>query len=131
VPGSLSPRACDISGQQLPGVSKWAFSYGAEYNLPAKLLGKEGQVYLGADGNYRSSWNSNASPSIYTNVDGYALTNLRAGFRAPGFDIYGWVRNVFNVNYLELLQVSPGNVGLIAGTPGDQRTFGGTVKFSF
>ena len=131
VPGALSPRACDISGQQLPGVSKWAFSYGAEYNLPAKLLGKEGQVYLGADGNYRSDWNSNASPSIYTKVDGYALTNLRAGFRAPGFDIYGWVRNVFNVNYLELLQVSPGNVGLIAGTPGDQRTFGGTVKFSF
>ena len=23
------------------------------------------------------------------------------------------------------------NVGLIAGTPGDQRTWGGTIKFSF
>ena len=55
VPGSLSPRACDISGQALPGVSKWAFSYGAEYNVPAKLLEKDGQVYFGVDGNYRSS----------------------------------------------------------------------------
>jgi iron complex outermembrane receptor protein len=30
-----------------------------------------GQVYLGIDGNYRSDWNSNASPSI-TKVEGYA-----------------------------------------------------------
>ena len=131
VPGSLSPRQCDISGQALPGVSKWAFSYGAEGNRPARLLGKAGQVYLGVDGNYRSDWQSNASPSRYTVIDGYALTNLRLGFRGEGLDIYGWVRNAFAVNYLELLQVAPGNVGLIAGQPGDPRTFGGTVKISF
>ncbi|RZJ96222.1 MAG: TonB-dependent receptor [Novosphingobium sp.] len=81
VPGALSPRACDISGQGLPGVSKYAFSYGAEYNIPVNLLDKEGQIYLGVDGNYRSDWNSNASPSRYTKVEGYALTNFRAGFR--------------------------------------------------
>jgi len=131
VAGGLSPRSCDISGQQLPGVSKWSFAYGAEYNVPAKLFGKEGQVYFGVDGNYRSDWNSNASPSIYTKVDGYALTNFRAGFRGDGVDVFGWVRNAFDVNYIELLQVAPGNTGLIAGTAGDQRTFGGTIKFSF
>jgi iron complex outermembrane receptor protein len=131
VPGALSPRQCDISGQGLPGVSKWSFAYGAELNAPVELLDKEGQVYLGVDGNYRSSWNSNASPSIYTKVDGYALTNFRAGFRGDGFDVFGWVRNAFDVNYIELLQVAPGNVGLIAGTPGDERTWGGTIKFSF
>jgi iron complex outermembrane receptor protein len=131
VPGALSPRQCDISGQNLPGVSKWAFSYGAEYNIPLNLLDKEGQAYLGVDGNYRSHWNSNASPSIYTDVKGYALTNFRAGFRGDGFDVFGWVRNAFDVNYIELLQVAPGNVGLIAGQAGDQRTWGGTIKFSF
>ena len=31
----------------------------------------------------------------------------------------------------ELLQVAPGNVGLIAGTPGDARTWGGTIKINF
>ncbi|AMK24031.1 MULTISPECIES: TonB-dependent receptor [unclassified Sphingobium] len=128
---SLSPRACDISGQGLPGVSKWAFSYGAEYNIPVTLLAKEGQIYLGVDGNYRSHWNSNASPSIYTQVKGYALTNVRAGFRGEGFDIFGWVRNAFDVNYIENLQVAPGNTGLIAGQPGDPQTWGGTIKFSF
>ena len=131
IPGSLSPRQCDISGQGLPGVSKWAFSYGAEANLPAHLLDKDGQVYVGVDGNYRSDWQSNASPSVYTKVEGYALTNFRLGFRAEGLDIYGWVRNAFNVDYLELLQVAPGNTGLIAGQTGDPRTFGGTVKISF
>ena len=131
VAGSVSPPFVDISGADLPGVSKWSFSYGAEYNLPANLLGKEGQIYLGVDGNYRSKWNSNATPSIYTEVKGYALTNLRAGFRGEGFDVFGWVRNAFDLKYIELLQVAPGNVGLIAGTPGDQRTWGGTIKFSF
>ena len=131
VPGAPSPRQCDISGQDLPGVSKWAFSYGAEYNIPVTLLAKEGQVYLGVDGNYRSHWNSNASPSRYTDVKGYALTNFRAGFRGEGFDVFGWVRNAFDVNYIENLQVAPGNTGLIAGQVGDPRTWGGTLKFSF
>ena len=131
VAGSLSPRQCDISGQQLPGVSKWAFSLGAEVNAPVTLLDKDGQVYLGVDGNYRSKWNSNASPSIYTEVKGYALANIRVGFRGEGFDVFGWVRNAFDKKYIELLQVAPGNVGLIAGTPGDPRTWGGTLKFSF
>ncbi|MES2339021.1 MAG: TonB-dependent receptor [Pseudomonadota bacterium] len=131
VPGALSPRQCDISGAALPGVSKWAFSYGAEANLPVTLLAKEGQIYAGIDGNYRSHWNSNASPSIYTNVEGYALTNLRAGFRGQGFDAFVWVRNAFDVDYIETLQVAPGNTGLIAGQPGDPQTWGGTLKFKF
>ncbi|MES2157253.1 MAG: TonB-dependent receptor [Pseudomonadota bacterium] len=131
VAGALSPRQCDISGRALPGVSKWAFSYGAEVNTPVTLLAKEGQIYLGVDGNYRSHFQSNASPSIYTRINGYALTNVRAGFRGEGFDVFGWVRNAFDVNYMELLQVAPGNVGLIAGQPGDPQTWGGTIKFSF
>jgi len=131
VPNTASPRQCDISGQRLPGVSKWAFSYGAEANAPVELFAKDGQLYFGVDGNYRSHWNSNASPSIYTNVKGYALTNFRVGFRGDGIDVFGWVRNAFDVNYIELLQVAPGNTGLIAGTAGDPRTWGGTIKVSF
>jgi iron complex outermembrane receptor protein len=130
-PGALSPRNCDISGQRLPGVSKFAFAYGAEVNTPATLLDKEGQVYLGVDGNYRSGFSSNPSESIYTNVKGYALTNVRVGFRGQGFDLYGWLRNAFDVHYFDLLQVAPSNVGLIAGQPGDPRTWGATLKVSF
>lgn len=130
-PGGRSPANCDISGQPLPGVSKWAVSYGAEVNTPLTLLAADGQLYVGFDGNYRSTFSSNPSPSVYTNIHGYALSNYRVGFRSDNFDIYGWVRNVFDVQYFELLQVAPSNVGLIAGQPGDPRTLGATIKVTF
>lgn len=131
-PGGLSPASCDISGQRLPGVSKWSLSYGAEGNVPARLLGQDGEIYLGVDGSYRSNFSSNPSPSAYTWIGGYALTNLRLGFRTPGgLNLFGWVRNAFDVNYFEMLSVASGNTGLIVGSPGDPRTFGGTVKVEF
>ena len=132
VPGSLSAANCDVSGQRLPGVSEWAFSYGAEVNAPVGLFGKEGEVYLGADGNYRSEFSSNPSPSIYTWIDGYALTSFRLGFRSDdGINIYGWVRNAFDVDYFEQLNFGSSNTGLIAGNLGEPRTWGGTIRVEF
>jgi iron complex outermembrane receptor protein len=131
VPGN-SPANCDISGARLPGVSKWAFSLGAEGNVPAKLLGQDGELYLGVDGSYRTSFSSNPSPSAYTWVDGYALTNLRLGFRTDkGLNVFAWVRNAFDANYFEQLAVPSGNTGLIVGSAGDPRTWGGTIKIEF
>ncbi|MFM7350223.1 MAG: TonB-dependent receptor [Erythrobacter sp.] len=131
-PGGLSPANCDISGQRLPGVSKWALSFGAEGNLPGSVFGKAGQFYLGYDGSYRSNFFSNGSPSAATLVKGYSLSNVRAGFRTDdGLNIFAWVRNAFDQNYYEQLFIAPGNTGLIAGLPGDPRTWGATVSVSF
>jgi len=131
-PGGLSPANCDISGQRLPGVSKWSLSFGAEGNVPGEVLGKTGEFYLGYDGSYRSNFSSNPSPSAYTNIDGYSLSNFRAGFRTDdGLNIFAWVRNAFDENYFEQLFVAPGNTGLIAGLPGDPRTWGATVSVNF
>ncbi len=105
--------------------------FGAETNIRATLLAQGGQVYRGVDGSYRSHRNANASPSIYTDVKGYALTNFGVGFRADGFDIFGRVCNACDLYYSETLQVAPGNVGLIADQPGDPRTRSGTIKVSF
>jgi iron complex outermembrane receptor protein len=130
-PGANSPANCNVSGSWLPGISKWAFSWGAEYNLPATLLGREGQVYAGYDANYRSKFSSNASRSIYTDIDGYSIHNFRLGFRTDRFDLFGWVRNAFDADYFESLAVTPGNTGLISAQMPDPRTFGGTIKFQF
>lgn len=132
VPGSLSPANCDVSGQVLPGVSKWAASWGAEGNVPSTLFGEAGQFYAGYDASYRSRWSSNPSPSIYTYVDGYSLHNFRAGFRTERFDAFAWVRNAFDQNYIDLLLAGTGgNTGLIAAQVGDPQTWGGTIRFNF
>ncbi|HEX7821247.1 MAG TPA: TonB-dependent receptor [Sphingobium sp.] len=132
VAGELSPLVCNISGQWLPGISKWAGSFGFEYNVPLSLYGKDGEIYFGYDGSYRSKFSSNASRSVYTDVDGYSLSNIRFGFRADnGLNFFGWVRNVFDQNYYEQLATTPSNTGLIAGQPGDPRTYGVTLKTNF
>ncbi len=131
-PGTNSPANCDISGQSLPGVSKWVFSYGAEANAPVTFLRQEGEIYLGVDANTRSSFSSNPTPSIYTQVAGYTIANFRAGFRTDsGFNIFGWVRNAFDAQYFEQLAVPSGNTGLIVGQPGDERTYGLTLAHRF
>ncbi|OAN55497.1 TonB-dependent receptor [Sphingobium sp. TCM1] len=132
VPGAVSPAVCDISGQLLPGISKYSLSYGVEFNVPTALLGGEGQFYIGWDGSYRSTFSSNASRSVYMDIKGYSLNNLRLGFRnSDGLNVYGWVRNIFDQNYMEVLATTPGNTGLIAGQPGDPRTYGLTLKVDF
>jgi iron complex outermembrane receptor protein len=132
VPGSLSPANCDVSGQMLPGVSKWSLAYGAEANTPVTLLGMAGEAYFGVDGNSRSRFSSNPSPSVYSWIHGYTLTNFRVGFRTEtGINAFAWVRNAFRTNYFEQLMFGPGNSGLIAGNLGEPRTFGATVSKRF
>lgn len=131
-PNGLSPAACDISGQILPGVSKWAFSYGAEYAIPAEFIGLQGQTYVAYDGSYRSSFSSNPSRSAYTDIDGYALSNFRLGYRGENqWEIYGWVRNAFDEQYFEVLALQSGSTGLVIGQPADPRTFGLTFKAAY
>jgi iron complex outermembrane receptor protein len=131
-PGGLSPQFCDISGQRLPGISKWAFSFGAEYDIPAEIAGYDGYFYLGYDGSYRSDFSSNPSESRYMTVNGYDLHNFRLGYKARDkWNVFGWLRNAFDRNYYDLLTIQSGNTGMIAGQPADPRTYGVTVSASF
>ncbi|WP_375427917.1 TonB-dependent receptor [uncultured Sphingomonas sp.] len=137
-PGGASPPFCDISGQVLPGISKWAFSYGAEYNLPVRPFGAAGFAYAGFDGSYRSRFSSNPSRSAYTEIGGYSIANFRVGFReadasgnSGGWNVFGWLRNAFDEEYFDVLATQAGSTGLIVGQPGDPRTYGLTVSRRF
>jgi len=123
------PQVKDISGSPLPGISRWAVSYGAEFSHPARLLSRAGEAFAGFDASYRSSFSSSASYSRYLIVDGYSLVNARAGFRwTDSWTISVWARNLLDRNYFELLSAAPGNTGLYVGQPGDPRTFGVTAR---
>jgi iron complex outermembrane receptor protein len=122
----------DISGCDLPGISKWAISFGGEYGRPASVLHHAGELFGAIDASYRSSFSSNATPSRFLVVDGYALLNARVGFRwADGSSLFLWSRNLLDKNYFELLSTAPGGSGLYVGLPGDPRTVGVTLRLSF
>ena len=75
------PQVKDVSGSELPGISKWALSYGGEYIHPGAVLGRTGEFFGAFDASYRSSFSSSASASRYLVIDGYSLVNTRVGFR--------------------------------------------------
>jgi iron complex outermembrane receptor protein len=125
------PQVKDISGSDLPGISKIAFSLGGEYINPATVLRRAGEFFVGLDASHRSSFSSSASASKYLVVPGYSLLNARVGFRwTDGWTLSIWSRNLLNKDYFELLSAQPGNTGLYVGQPGDQRTVGVTMRVS-
>lgn len=131
-PGGLSPANCNISGQWLPGISKFSATFGGEGNLPIDFAAAPGEVYLGVEGTYRSKFSSNASRSAYTDVEGYAVFNVRLGLRTDdGWNAFAWLRNAFDEQYFEVLALQSGNTGLVVGQPADPRTYGLTVAKNF
>jgi len=126
------PQVKDVSGSVLPGISKWATSFGGEYSHEARLAGYQGQFFGAFDTSYRSDFSSSASASRYLVVDGYSLVNARAGFRwHDGWSLTVWARNLLDKNYYDLLTAAPGNSGLYVGQVGDERTVGVTLRLGF
>ena len=123
----------DVSGGELPGISDWAGSLGGELLSNTKnIFGHTANFFFAVDAYYRSSFSSSPSPSKYLNVDGYALLNARAGFRAPlGLTLFVWSRNLLNKDYFEQLLPAAGNAGHYAGVLGDPRTYGITLRYAF
>jgi len=129
--GTTTATSVNLAGAELPGLSKWSFSAGGEYAFPSNFLGRNGDFFVAVDGSYRTSFSSSATPSEYLNIPGYGLINARAGFRAAnGWDIFLWSRNLADKDYYELLAPSGGS-GLYVGMPGDERSYGLTLKGSF
>nr|WP_315174098.1 TonB-dependent receptor [uncultured Flavobacterium sp.] len=121
----------DVSGTDLPGVSKWAGSLGGEYTKNAKFFGSIGKFFIALDSFARSEFSSSPSASKYLVVPGYAIFNGRLGFRvADGLSAHIWGRNLFNKDYYEQLLPAGGNSGHYAAVLGDQRTYGVTLKYS-
>jgi iron complex outermembrane receptor protein len=125
------PQVTDISGSVLPGISKWALTFGGEYNKPSTVAGVAGEFFGAVDTSCRSEFSSSPSASRYLVVDGYGLVNLRAGFRwRDGWSLFVWSRNLLDREYFEFLTAQPGNTGLYVGLPGDPRTVGVTLRMS-
>ncbi len=110
-------------------MSPWAAGVGGEVHAPAAWFGIPGEAFFGTDVSYRSNYNSDASVSQYTEIDGYALVSLRLGYRADnGWEGFFWVKNALDEDYLQFVSIQAGNSGLVVGNPGDPRTLGFTLR---
>lgn len=126
------PTFKDISGGELPGISKWASTLCGEFVEPVQFFGQNGDFFMAFDVYYRSGFSSSPSPSKYLVIDGYAIMNARFGFRTPkGFSIFIWSRNLLDQDYFEQLLPGAGNSGQYAAVLGDPRTYGLTLRYNY
>lgn len=129
--GGVQVAYKDVSGTDLPGVSKWAGSLSGEYTKNGKFFANAGKFFIAIDGYARSEFSSSPSASKYLVVPGYAIFNGRLGFRASeGLSVHFWGRNLLNKDYYEQLLPAGGNTGQYAGVLGDQRTYGITLRYA-
>jgi iron complex outermembrane recepter protein len=120
--------ACSLTGVKLAGLSRWVATLGFDYRVPAG----PGEVVMHADSSSRSSYNSDTSASVYTQIKGYNVTNASVGYRfKDGWEIGAFARNLFDADYITALTIQTGNSGLILGQPSDPRLVGLTVRVRY
>jgi iron complex outermembrane receptor protein len=113
-------------GNELPFAPDHTWSLGLEYrhDLREGLQVFAGAEYVGVG-------------SFYYDVDNvedesFDLTHLRAGVRAGDWTFSGWVRNVFDEEYVPIaFQNNPADRDDFVGESGAPRTYGFSLRFSF
>lgn len=119
----------DLSGERLPGIPKFAWTVGADGWLPLGRLGdRDVELYGHADYAHRSSFNTSATNSAWTNVQGFGLASARIGLRTVDglFDLSIWAKNLTNEKYF--VNLSAANAGTVTGQLGEPRTYGLTLR---
>lgn len=119
----------DLSGEKLPGVPTWAWTVGADGNLPIGALGdRDLKLYAHADYAWKSSFNTSASNSAWTQVPSYGLANGRIGIATEDglWDFSLWAKNLFDKDYF--IALGAGNTGVVTAQLGEPRTFGATLR---
>ncbi|MFD2578226.1 TonB-dependent receptor domain-containing protein [Novosphingobium colocasiae] len=89
--------ANNLSGEQLPGVPKFAYSLGADASAPlVNLGGKEVGVYAHADWSWRGHFNTSSSNSAWAEVASFGLLNARVGLKTDDglWDVSLWAKKI-------------------------------------
>jgi iron complex outermembrane receptor protein len=124
--------AANLSGQQLPGVPKFAYTLGADGDLPLTSLGgRDLSTYAHVDWSYRTSFNTSSSNSAWAQVGAYGLLNARIGLKTDDglWDLSLWAKNLLDKDYY--LSLSPAATGVVTGQVGEPRTIGATLRTKF
>ncbi len=121
--------SCNLSGEPLAGVSRWAISASADYSYPVT---EDYEIYTGGNYLYRSSYYSQFNDDQYSRIPGYGVLNLHLGFRpeTARWDVELWSNNISNKRYFAVLSPTS-STGIVGATLGDPRTYGLTLKLKY
>ncbi|CAN5251354.1 hypothetical protein BH10PSE15_BH10PSE15_10400 [soil metagenome] len=122
---------CDLSGRRLTGVSKFVYNLSAEYAHPVgTILGLDAEAYVGGDDNHRSSAFGTLNDDPYGLIPAYGIANAYVGLRDPNgkWDLKVWGRNLANTLYYTNTSVDSATTYSYAGSLGDPRFYGLTLR---
>lgn len=131
-PDNVATGACDLSGETLPFAPKLTATAGLQWEHD---VGR-GQIFSRLDGTWTGAHNvtSELDPN-HGQQDGYALANLRLGWRMPTLEITTWVRNLTDETYIAQTAQSNLFASLQDGTYqnylGSERSYGVTVTAKY
>ncbi|MDO5101853.1 MAG: TonB-dependent receptor [Lautropia sp.] len=121
-----------LIGNDVPYAPEFTAGIFAEYRHPFMLATISGSAFGRIEYQYTDS--REIDPANSRRLAGYDLTNLRAGWQTGRFQIYMFVENLFNKEYVTssfLNGRSPSGQNVFAGIPGLSRTLGTGVKIYF
>ncbi|MDT0575868.1 TonB-dependent receptor [Croceicoccus sp. F390] len=120
---------CDLSGRRLPGVSKYSAAMGGKFSA---RLDEDRMFYVQADHSYRSDFYTTYNLAADSLADGYHVTNARIGVRdeRQGWDLSLFARNLFDSEYVSIINPSAFNTGQSTAILGDPRTYGVTFRIT-
>jgi iron complex outermembrane receptor protein len=123
--------SCDLTGKPIFTAPRWSGDVRGEY---ARGLTGNLQVRGGIEYTFRSSSYYSSDDSAYSLINGYGLVNLyvSVGSNSDRWQVSLWARNVFDKEYMASLSVGGAvAAGYVAGTTGDPRTYGATLRLQF
>lgn len=90
-----APAYQDISGETLPGASKYSFNIGADYRLP---VWDDKEFHTTVNAQYNSEFNSDNSLSTYGWIEGRTVVDFGIGIgnQSQTFDVSLIIKNLFD-----------------------------------
>ena len=128
----VDPGSSVAVGNAVPYAPNVTSSLAAQYLWPAEHLGLFGNLFGRVEYQYVGS--RAIDPANSYTLDPYGLVNLRAGWSAERFDIYGFLQNLFDTRYAVSgfrAGANGGGQSVIGGVPGMPLTvgLGGRIRF--
>lgn len=115
------------TGNRIPHAPDFSFNFGADYSRPIGA----GEIMINLSYSYTDKWFNDASNLLPQKSYGLISGSATYTFARNHFEIGIWAKNLTNERYYLSKSLTGNPGGSNFGQPGEPRTFGGMVGFTF